>query len=484
MTNHSPTRGESGAALLIALLALSLITLLGLFISLNATASVVISDNYESQIQATYAAMAGIHHARVLLRGLNLNDVLKGPDGAYDASAAYVSAAKSYGFRNPLSLLAAQALNIADPASDIAAIPDDGVISAGAFNGTSGIGLIPITGISQLAPNSYGPGMIVTSRYFVKVTDNNGEASEIAGDPDDNPFVDGDGIVIVRSLGIAKTISGRTGITNRRNSAVVFEARYKRLSTWDLGPAVVVLGNDVNADFSGAYEISGGSFPGIGAIDTISGDSAFPDQIIRESAAGGGEITGGGMSNPSVRDISGQIRSNRDQLLLLNPSYLGDFVDNKAPQMADTVYNGDQIWSDGGTPNLGSFDVNKPWNDPEQDPKITVVRGNLQMNGRLSGGGLLIVTGNLQVSGPLKYDGLILVIGSGRLAFAGPGIEIEGEVLVANLTNTNGIPALGTPEISIGGNSRISSNRNAVRMAIGLMPASQISFREIAGSDP
>jgi hypothetical protein len=484
MTNHPAAHNESGAALLIALLALSLFSLLGLFISLNATTSVVISDNYESQIQATYAAMAGIHHARVLLRGLDLNDVLKGPDGAYDASAAYVSEAKSYGFRNPLSLLVAQALNIADPAADVAANSDDGVISTGFFSGTGGTALIPITGISQLAPNPYGPGMIVTSRYFVKVTDNNGETSEIAGDPNDNPFIDGDGIVIVRSLGIAKTITSETGSTKRCNSAVVFEARYKRLSTWDLGPALVVLGDDVDADFSGAYEISGESFPGIGTVDTVSGDAALPDQIIREAAAGSGEITGGGTPNPSVRDITGQIRSSRDQLLLLNPGYLRDFVDSRAPQMADSIYNGDQLWLDGSAPNLGAYDVSKPWNAPEQDPKITVVRGNLQVNGGLSGGGLLIVTGNLQVSGPFRYNGLILLIGSGRAVFAGPGVDIEGAVLVANLIDRNGAIAFGTPGISIGGNSRLSSNRNAVRMAVGLIPPSQISFREIAGSDP
>jgi hypothetical protein len=484
MTNHPAAHSDSGAALLIALLALSLFTLLGLFMSLNATSSVAISDNYESQIQATYAAMAGIHHARVLLRGLDLNDVLKGPDGAYDASAAYVSEAKSYGFRNPLSLLVAQSLNIADPAADVAANSDDGMISTGFFSGTSGTALIPITGIGQLAPNPYGPGMIVTSRYFVKVTDNNGETSEIAGDPNDNPFIDGDGIVIVRSLGIARTIMSETGSTKRRNSAVIFEARYKRLSTWDLGPALVVLGDDVDADFSGAYEISGESFPGIGTVDTFSGDAAFPDQIIREAAAGSGEITGGGIPNPSVRDITGQIRSNRDQILLLNPGYLRDFVDSKAPQMADSIYNGDQLWLDGSAPNLGAYDVSQPWNAPEQDPKITLVRGNLQANGGLSGGGLLIVTGNLQVSGPFKYNGLVLLIGSGRAVFAGPGVDIEGAVLVANLIDTNGAIAYGTSGISIGGNNRLSSNRNAVRMAVGLIPPSQISFREIAGSGP
>jgi hypothetical protein len=484
MINPSAARGESGAALLVALLALSMLTLLGLFISVNATTGIAISDNYESQIQATYASLAGIHHARVLLRGLDLSDALKGPDGAYDAGAAYILEAKRYRFRNPLSLLMAQTLNIADPSADIASISDDGAISTGVFGGTSGIALIPIAGIGQMAPNPYGPGMIVSSRYFVKVTDNNGEPSELAGDPGDNPFFDGDGIVIVRSLGIAKTIVSETGSTHRRNSAVIFEARYKRFTAWDLGSALAVLANGVRADFSGGYEISGGSYPGIATVDTISGDSTFPDQIIRAAAGGSGEITGGGIPNPSIHDITGSVNSNRDQRLLLNPLYLRDFVDNKAPQIADSVFDGDQLWSDGGAPNLGVYDVARPWNDPEQNPRITVVRGNVQMDGAISGGGLLIVTGDLQVSGPLRYSGLILVIGAGRLALAGPGIEIEGEILTANLTDTNGVIAFGISDISVSGNTRLIANKNAVRMAVGLIPASQIGFREIAGTDP
>jgi hypothetical protein len=484
MSNRPAAPGESGAALLIALLALSLLSILGLFISLNANTSILISDNYESDIQAKYAALAGIHHARVLIRGLDLNDLLAGPDGAFDSSESYLSEARSYGFRNPVSLLIAQALNIADPAADISAIPDDGVISTGFYNGTAGTALIPLTGISQSAPNPYGPGTILVSRYFVKVADNNGEASEIAGDPDDNPFIDGDGVVIVRSLGVAKAISKTTGSTKRRNSAVVFEARYRRLSTWSLGPALVVLGNQVIGDFSGLYGISGGSFPGIGTIDTISGDAIFPDQIIREAAAGSGEISGGGTPNPSVRDITGQISSNRDQLLLLNPAYLRDFTDNKAPAMADSLYTGDQLWLDGEAPYLGAYDVDRPWNAPGQDPKITFVRGNLRTNGGVTGGGLLIVTGDLQVSGSFKYNGLILAIGSGRAILSGPGVDIEGEILIVNLTDVSGATVLGTPGISIGGDSRISSNRDVVRMAVGLIPPSQISFREIAGSDP
>ncbi|MBP1609851.1 MAG: hypothetical protein H6Q04_2086, partial [Acidobacteria bacterium] len=60
---------ETGSALLLALVALVLLSLLGFFMSLSATTGVQISDNYESQVQATYASLAGLNHARALLRG-------------------------------------------------------------------------------------------------------------------------------------------------------------------------------------------------------------------------------------------------------------------------------------------------------------------------------------------------------------------------------------------------------------------------------
>ena len=152
--------------------------------------------------------------------------------------------------------------------------------------------------------------------------------------------------------------------------------------------------------------------------------------------------------------------------------------------MADNFYEGNQSWLEGSAPGLGAFNPSKPWNAPEQDPKITVVQGDLQISGGLSGGGLLIVTGNFSYSGAFAFSGLVIVAGSGRLMAAGSGSGIEGGVLVANLINAGGEIAFGPSSLSIGGNSRIASNRENVRMAIGLIPVSQISFREIAGSDP
>jgi hypothetical protein len=476
--------GASGSALLVTLIALSLFSLLGLFVSLTATTGVQISDNYEGQMQATYAALAGINHTRALIRGLSLDDLFRGPDGAWDSSAQYTALAKGYGFRNPVPVSLAQRLDIVDPASDVSAISDDGIFSTGFIEGSPGTVLIPQAGIAQESPNPYGQGSIVLSRYFVKVTDNNKEATEIAGDPSDSPFIDGDGVVIVRSLGIARTLTDSLGSVVRRNSVAVFEARLKRLHTWDLPGALVVLGPDCEASFSGVYEISGGALPGIGTIDTDSFDAISPDRTIRNAAGTDGYVTGGNEAIPSVKDITAGVLADPDQRRLLIPESLSEFVQVKAPAFADSCYYGNQSWSGGSAPDLGVFNPAKPWNAPGQNPKVTVVRGDLEISGSVSGGGLLIVTGSLSYSGPFVFSGIVLVIGTGTLMATGPGSVIEGGVIISKLSNDSGSEAFGKPSVTIGEGSRIVSNRANIRMALGLIPAVQIGFREIAGSDP
>jgi len=484
MDNYHRVSGEKGTALITTLLALFLFTVLGLYMTLNATTGLYVSDNFESQLQATHAALAGLNHAGALLRGIAHDDLLKGPDGTFDQSASYMKWAKSFAFRNPLPLVKALSLNIYDPSNEIAGMPDDGLVNTGFCGGINGKELIPMTGIGLDAPDPYKPGTKLLSRYFVKVTDNSGEESEIDVDLNDSPFSDGDGIVIVRSLGAAKTIPATTGSVTRLNSIVVFEVRLKRLSTWDLGPALVILGSAVNATFSGACDISGDMFPGIGTIDTMPHDATVPDQIIRASAKGCGIITGSGDPHPSVKEISGHLNSNPDQSLLLDPRYLWDFVHEQAPRIADIFFDGSQTWVGGSAPYLGSFDYAKPPNAPGQDPKIAVVNGSLRVTGGFSGGGLLIVTGDFSISGPFAYNGLVLVIGSGKLTIAGSGEGITGGLFVANLRNYMGEVVFGTPILSISGASRFAAQRDAVKMAIGLLPASQISFREITNSDP
>jgi hypothetical protein len=75
------------------------------------------------------------------------------------------------------------------------------------------------------------------------------------------------------------------------------------------------------------------------------------------------------------------------------------------------------------------------------------------------------------------------VIGSGRLSLSGQ-TEIAGSIYVANVIRENGNLRFGATALSIGGDAKIFADKKAVQMALELLPASQISFREIAGSDP
>jgi hypothetical protein len=475
---------ERGIALVFVLLALAILSLLGLFMTLEATTGLHISDNYESRIRATYAALAGLNHARTLMRGLDNDAFLQGPDGVFDQSSSYLKQAKEFSFRNPLPLVTAHSLNLTDPEQDVSGIPDDGMINTGFCYGNKGTLLIPLTGIGMQAPNPDGSGDIVISRYFVKVTDNNGEASEIAGDTYDNPFIDGDGMVIIRSMGIAKTFSDRTGSVTRRNSVVVFEGRYRRFPGFDLGPAMLVLGSRVLASLDGNYEIAGGLFPGIGVIDTDVSDTLFPGQIIGTGSLGNGNISGAGLPNPAIGDITKRVESDPDRSMILNPQYLWNLVFSKSPKFSDNYFTGDQFWDPAAAPNIGSYDPSKPFNAPGQDPKLTIVHGNLHMAGNLSGGGLLIVTGDFECVDGCQYDGLVLVIGSGRTVIDTAGKGLTGCIVVANLVDINGIHCFGVPDFFISGDSRITADGNAVKTALGLIPPVQTSFREITGVDP
>jgi len=479
--SHIEPQKETGMALLLTLFALALISALGLVMTMNATTEVRISDNSESHIRATLAAISGLNHARIVVHRLDFDALLRGPDGVYDVSAAYMKEAKSFGFRLPVSVLAAQKLNIEDPL--VGDAYDDGIISTGVLYGVAGETLIPREGIAQWTDNPTGTGQQILSRYFVKVTDNNGEASERSGDAADNPFTDGDGIIIVRSVGISRTFAETAGESVRRNSVAVFESRLRRAATWDLGPALNILGDSVNAVFSGSPEIHGGTAAGIGVLNMEADDAEFPEHFLPETPAVE-NITGGGLSAPSIRSITAEARIDRDKSMLFDADRLSDYIERRAPRMADVVYDGDRIWTEPGMPFLGFYDKTRPWNDPAQKPLFVLVNGDLTAPDGLHGAGTLIVTGRLKCAGTLDYQGLVLVLGAGRLALATDGPGIAGGVVIGRLIGSGGGVTYNVPDIDIGGFTRITADKELVRMALRLFPIEQISFREIAGSDP
>ena len=474
---------ESGIALMLTMFALAMISILGLVMTMSAITEVRISDNHESHMQAVLAAISGLDHARAAVHRLDFDALLKGPDGVYDTGAAYMKEAKSFRFRLPFSVLTAQTLNIEDPLADIGNAPDDGIINTGALLGSAGTALIPREGIALWADNPDGTGPRLLSRYFVKVTNNNGEASELVGDASDNPFIDGDGIIIVRSIGVSRTLAESTGESVRRNSVAVFESRLRRAAAWDLGPALNILGTSANAVFTGSPEISGGTAAGIGVLRDDGYGTEFAENLIKAASAVE-NISGGGLPSPSIRDISTEARNDRGKSILFDAGAMKDFVRRRAPLMADIVYEGDRHWTESNMPFLGVYDKIRPWNDQAQNPLIVLVRGDLTAPDGLSGAGVLIVTGKLECAGTLDYRGLVLVLGAGELSLSADGPGIAGGVVTAVLADSGGGAAFGTPYINIGGFTRITADKELVRMALRLFPVEQISFREITTSDP
>jgi hypothetical protein len=477
-----PRPRESGIALLIALIALSLFSILSLIVCLSATASLRTCGNSESLTRARSAAMAGLAHARALLAGLRFDDLLRGPDGVFDAGPAYLAEARTQAFRSPVGLGAARLLDLRDPAAWLGASPDDGLMNTGRHPAGDGLILIPAGGVAQVEP---GPGPAVASRYWVKVSDNNGDASELAGDPDDNPFVDGDGLILVRSMGIARLIDENTSGGTRKNSVAVFEARFKRLSTFELDAPVEVQTSQLEPAaaevFAGAlFSIQGGGLqPGIAVIDTDAGDGVAParEALRRMTPEQGARILGQGLE-ASVRDVTDAVSAHPDRRLLLDRNYVWSFLGHSVPRFADAVLDGNQTWAGGAPVPLGRHLPALPPAAPGQDPRVTLVRGDLQIDGDVQGAGLLAVTGKLTVNGRFDFQGIVLVAGAGEAEIGGTG-TISGSLYVARWSDAAGQPAWGTARLTIRDSVRIEFDRASVQMAVSLIPPKQVGFREI-----
>jgi hypothetical protein len=469
-----------------ALVGLSLFSLLGLYMALNATTEVRVSDNYESQVQARFAAQGGLKHAQELLRGLQFDDQLKGPDGLNDTGGAYLAQAKTYSFRNPLSWVTLRSLSVVDPAADLAGVSDDGILNTGKFGLKDGTALIPLTGIAHTIPLPGGDGTVASSRYFVKVTDNNGETSEVDADPADNPFVDGDGIIVVRSMAIAQTILEKTGESLRRNSVSLFEGRYRTRTEFRLDAPLVVQGNRVEPSdsvmFNGtSFLIQGGAVNrGIATIDVEADDSLAPSQAISSRLRGSqtNNVQGAGLI-PSIQDVTHVIITQRPKNLLLDKAYLWNFITQSAPRFADHVFEANQSWSEGNLPDLGRYDVRRPANDPVQDPKVTLVNGDLSVIGNVTGGGILVVRGKFSAVGAFSYSGLILIVGVGDIRLEGINAAINGGIYVVSLTHAGGTLAWGTPRMTISGTCAIVMDKDAIDAGVRLVPPARISWREV-----
>ena len=124
------------------------------------------------------------------------------------------------------------------------------------------------------------------------------------------------------------------------------------------------------------------------------------------------------------------------------------------------------------------------------NPMVVVVNGDFNLHGNGTGYGLLVVTGTLDYDPDASWNGVILVIGQGTFTSskAGQGF-INGAVFVAQTRNAAGAllpdPNLGYASFTeTGGGNGILYSSTWVKAAEALMPYQVLSFREITQTGP
>jgi len=101
------------------------------------------------------------------------------------------------------------------------------------------------------------------------------------------------------------------------------------------------------------------------------------------------------------------------------------------------------------------------------DYKVVHVTGDLHTSGGVSGGGVLIVDGNLDMSGSFTWYGLVIVMGDVKLTGGGAGIHIYG-----------GLYANGTTTIS--GNADLRYSSEALNRLYNFGAYQILNWREIS----
>lgn len=116
-------------------------------------------------------------------------------------------------------------------------------------------------------------------------------------------------------------------------------------------------------------------------------------------------------------------------------------------------------------------------------PQITYVNGNLDITGKTTGSGILVVTGTLTYSGDSSWNGIILVIGDGLTQYTqnggGTG-QFNGGIFVANLTG-NPPGTYGASDFTINGGGGNGIYYNSCWIANSQKPPRMqvLSYREI-----
>jgi hypothetical protein len=468
-------RSEQGAALVIALFTLMLISVVATALILMAGTQAAVKGNYKSSMHAFYDAKAGLEEARGRLWAANPNAisacVFPGGGPMPIGRVCYIT--------NPPAGVNVDPTNLdpANPYADFEYRQEWGrLVTADAVQP-------PIPSVSPVASaNIAGP-----LYQWVRITPRTELSANLDTDADgiDNTplFFDGQNVfdsgknpvppgaaqvLTITSLAVTPSGSRRmVQYTVALGSLAAAMPSFPSALTLDgdgvffKGPSkkngFYINGNDMDAP--------SGTSAGVAAIGfTYSSDSA---SVAAAAAPSSNYLSPTGVTPVSAVTLPP---------VLQTPSSLDSLVQSLT-QNADLVL----------TPPSGSAldQTSLPSTMSATNPVLVVVKGNFNLHGYGTGYGLLLVTGKLDYDPDASWKGLILVIGQGVFTStkAGTG-EIDGAVFIAktrdSADNLLADPDLGAASFTqTGGGSGIHYSSNWIAAAKGLTPYQVLSFREI-----
>lgn len=498
---------EAGIALLVAMIALLLISAVGVAMIVASGSETSLNGNYRSSSSAYYAALAGLEEGRGRLLSTNPNPILG------------VNNMPAFG----VPMLVGQAQYIVNPntaagesnATILATYPDTEYNSEFGQNPVAGV---PIPSVAAAnASNIPGP-----MYKWVRI---NPVTEKSLGNVD----VDGDGTINATTPLYYDTAVTPSGLVVPLVTAGIPQPTSTQNQAFEITAlAVLPNGSEKLMQYLVAPETYNLTFPSAltlaGSVGTFAGATSNPYHMNGVDGSGNPPAVPGCLNNHSPVDaigvsaasdvtaVTSGIPANRQNhytglsgstpdvsvetfnSTLSTPQNLNQVVTdirNNADVVIPNPPNPPNFDNSSTTYNFGQSGTGFTWPSDmsASNPKTIYVDGSFDL-GPNTGYGLLVVTGNFHYQGNSGWKGIILVIGDGTTTFDGNGGgsgEFDGSVFVATTRDASGaqLSSFGTTNYDItgGGGNGIYFNSCWIKQAQKPPTYKVLSFKEIAYTD-
>ena len=477
---------EAGSALLIAIFALLLISVVGIALLVSTGTDSALAGNYRTSTAAYYAAVAGLEEARgrLLLRNPDFLNKANGYNTFFSSQGT-----PSFGVKDVLYIVNPNAATgeVVDPTDSSSPYADKEYDTEFTIwkLGSANVNRPYVTSVSPMA-GIPGPAFkwvrinpITEKAISVDVN------SDSTYDENTPLYFNGTGLSLSSSTAVeALEITAFAYMPDKSTKYLQYVVAPSTLNL-TFPSSLTIAGNGVtySGPDSSAFYVNGNdptsgrscATPPLSPMSAIgyTNSADGSNLVTAASAYHPGNYTGFAPPPAPPTPSVGQVSL---PTTLQTPSQLDAMV-NTITQNADVVIQGPANRND------------MPTTMSPSNPMTVVVNGDLDLTSwRTTGYGLLLVTGNLNYTPDASWQGIILVIGRGTLTGSNMGNgRIDGAILVAqtrdgagNLLPAN--PGLGPSSVNFVptmGGAGIYYNSCTIQQAQTPAKYTVLSFREI-----